>query len=114
MASMKQKPLWLVAEGEFAVLKMESNKGNWVELIRERLDAPFSHIIEPLGIIRKMENHQPGVNWLPLEGAILPKGTDYLLLFDNGEVRRFFEGEDESFPFATVTHYCLYPAIPKK
>ena len=45
------KALMLVAEGEYAVLKIESEKGKWVELIRERLDSPFSHIIEPAGII---------------------------------------------------------------
>lgn len=44
------KALWLVAEDEHAVLKMEVEKGVWVTLIRERLDSPFSHIIEPGGI----------------------------------------------------------------
>lgn len=46
----------LVAEGDYAVLKIETEKG-WVELIRERLDSPFSHIIEPLGIERAIEKH---------------------------------------------------------
>lgn len=44
------KAFHLVAEGDYAVLKIESEKGIWVELIRERLDSPFSHIIEPAGI----------------------------------------------------------------
>ena len=42
--------LILVAEGEHAVLKIEISKGKWVTLITERLDSPFSHIIEPAGI----------------------------------------------------------------
>lgn len=46
----EQKPLWLVAEGEYVVLKMEVSKGIWIELIKERLYSPFSHIIEPLGV----------------------------------------------------------------
>jgi len=41
--------LHLRAEGDYAILEIETEKG-WVELIRERLDSPFSHIIEPLGI----------------------------------------------------------------
>lgn len=51
--------LWLVAEGDYAVLKMEGEEGKWVELIRECLDSPFSHIIEPAGIqnaIQKFNN----------------------------------------------------------
>jgi len=46
--------LHLFAEGEHAVLAIEVN-GKWIELIRERLDSPFSHIIEPLGIKRIVE-----------------------------------------------------------
>lgn len=49
--------LWLVAEGDYAVLKIEVEKGKWVELIRERLDSPFSHIIEPLGIQYAIQKH---------------------------------------------------------
>lgn len=41
--------LMLRSEGEYAILEIEVN-GEWKELIRERLDSPFSHIIEPLGI----------------------------------------------------------------
>lgn len=46
--------LWLVAEGEHAILKIEVN-GEWITLIKERLDSPFSHIIEPLGIQREID-----------------------------------------------------------
>lgn len=44
------KALFLRAEGEYVILAIESEKGKWVELIKERLDSPFSHIIEALGI----------------------------------------------------------------
>jgi hypothetical protein len=47
-----QKALWLRAEGDYAILSIEVRKGVWVELIRETIDSPFSHIIEPLGIQR--------------------------------------------------------------
>lgn len=42
--------LMLVAEGDYVLLKMEVVKGEWITLIKERLDSPFSHIIEPNGI----------------------------------------------------------------
>jgi hypothetical protein len=46
--------LWLVAEGEHVLLKIEEN-GKWVTLVKERLDSPFSHIVEPLGIRNAIE-----------------------------------------------------------
>lgn len=54
MSNTTYHALHLLAEGEYAVLKIEVN-GKWVELIRERLDSPFSHIIEPLGIQREVD-----------------------------------------------------------
>jgi hypothetical protein len=39
----------LVAEGGDAVVRVEID-GRWVEVIREGLDGPFSHIVEPGGI----------------------------------------------------------------
>ena len=33
-----------------AIVEVETPKGTWVELMRERLDSPFSHICEPSGI----------------------------------------------------------------
>lgn len=51
----QQKALFLRAEGDCAILEIEAEKGKWVELIRERLDAPFSHIIEPSGIESAIE-----------------------------------------------------------
>ncbi len=48
-ASKKYGALHLRAEGDYAILEIETDNG-WVELIREILDSPFSHIIEPAGI----------------------------------------------------------------
>lgn len=42
--------LWLVAEGEHVLLKIEYKKGHWITLIKERLDSPFSHILQPDGV----------------------------------------------------------------
>jgi hypothetical protein len=44
--------IWLRRDGQHAVVLIEATKGQWVELIRENLDGPFSHIIEPTGIKR--------------------------------------------------------------
>lgn len=44
--------IWLRREGQHAVVLIEVGKGQWVELIRENIDGPFSHIIEPSGIAR--------------------------------------------------------------
>jgi hypothetical protein len=50
MEKIEHKALCLRAEGEYVVLEIEESKGGWVEIIRERIDSPFSHIIEPAGI----------------------------------------------------------------
>ena len=55
--------LMLRAEGEYAILEIEFN-GKWAELIRERLDSPFSHIIEPTGIYNKVNN---------IDDSVIPK-----------------------------------------
>lgn len=52
------KALFLRAEGDYAILEIEAEKGKWVELIRERLDTPFSHIIEPAGIENAIHKNQ--------------------------------------------------------
>lgn len=51
MANNEQQfhPLHLRAEGEFAILEIQVN-GKWIQLIKERLDSAFSHIINPVGI----------------------------------------------------------------
>lgn len=50
------KALFLRAEGDDVVLEIEVEKGKWVELIREKMDSPFSHIIEPLGIKKRVKD----------------------------------------------------------
>jgi len=44
----------LFAKEGHAVVSIEVND-KWIELMKEPLDSPFSHIIEPLGIQRKIE-----------------------------------------------------------
>lgn len=46
--------LSLRAEGDYVILEILAN-GVWCELIKERLDSAFSHIIEPIGIQRAIE-----------------------------------------------------------
>ena len=50
------KPIWLRREGQYVVVLIEAATGQWVELIRENVDSPFSHIIEPAGIKRRVED----------------------------------------------------------
>lgn len=49
MSNNQFHPLHLRAEGEYVILSINVND-KWVDLIKERLDSAFSHIIEPLGI----------------------------------------------------------------
>jgi len=44
--------IWLRREGDHAVVLAEVD-GEWVEVIREHVDGPFSHIVEPNGIRAK-------------------------------------------------------------
>ena len=41
--------IWLRREGDHAVVLVERD-GRWLEIIREYIDAPFSHICEPNGV----------------------------------------------------------------
>ena len=40
-------------DGNYAVVEIE-HEGNFVELIREYLEGPFCHIIEPAGIRQRV------------------------------------------------------------
>ena len=40
----------LYLEGKDVVVAVEATKGQWVEVIRERADGCYSHIVEPSGI----------------------------------------------------------------
>jgi hypothetical protein len=57
--------------------------------------------------------YQPGTGaWIPIsdKSQYPPKGTDFLVLFDNGEVRMFLK---ENHPIAIITHYQLLPDFIK-
>lgn len=48
--------IMLRREGDYAIVEVEKD-AVWVEVIREFIDSPFSHIIEPLGIETAMKNN---------------------------------------------------------
>lgn len=54
MERIRQTPIavegiWLVREGDFALVRVQLD-GKWIEIIKEHLDGPFSHICEPNGV----------------------------------------------------------------
>ena len=52
-------PIHLKRSGEYVVVAVRAPDGRWVDVIRERVDAPFSHIVEPSGIMKAMERDRP-------------------------------------------------------
>ena len=46
--------IWLRREGNYAVVLVE-HEGEFVEVIREHIEGPFSHIVEPTGICVAIE-----------------------------------------------------------
>lgn len=55
-------PIMLRREGDYAVVEIDTGVPNkdgsrWVEVIRERLDGNFSHIVEPGGIEGAIHRH---------------------------------------------------------
>lgn len=55
--------IWLRREGKHAVVLVELN-GEWVEVIRDLADGPFSHIKEALPLTKQERKH------LIMDGAI--------------------------------------------
>lgn len=53
---MADRAIWLRRVGIHAVVYVEFD-GQWVEVIREPVDCPFSHIVEPSGISRRIKEH---------------------------------------------------------
>ena len=49
-----ERAIWLKREGTDTVVCVEAG-GQWVEVIREPCDCPFSHIVEPSGITRRIK-----------------------------------------------------------
>jgi hypothetical protein len=45
--------IWLRLEGQDVVVLVEARAGVWVEVIRERADGCYSHIVEP-GTIERL------------------------------------------------------------
>ncbi|HEX8838163.1 MAG TPA: hypothetical protein VF748_14575 [Candidatus Acidoferrum sp.] len=44
--------IWLLRVGDYAVVLAEKPDGTYAELMRERVDAPFSHMISEHGIAK--------------------------------------------------------------
>ena len=51
---LKERAIWLKWDGSDTVVYVEAG-GQWVEVIREPYDSPFSHIVEPSGISRSIK-----------------------------------------------------------
>lgn len=49
LASIPVEGVWLRRDGDHVVVLIERGD-KWIECIRENIDSPFSHIIEPEGI----------------------------------------------------------------
>jgi hypothetical protein len=45
----------LYLDGGDVVVSVEARKGQWVEVIRERADGCYSHIVEPSGIQARID-----------------------------------------------------------
>lgn len=54
----KTGAIWLRAESGWAIVCIEW-KGKWIEVCRESLSSPFSHITEPAGIEDRIKNIDP-------------------------------------------------------
>ena len=68
---MHRTPIRLRREGDDTIVEIDCGVPNrdgetFVEVIRERYDAPFSHIVESSGIERAMDYHYNG-KFLPAE-----------------------------------------------
>lgn len=59
---MKERAIWLRREGDFAVVLIEKDDGDFVEAIREHIEGPFSHIIEQAGIESKLSGKPNAVD----------------------------------------------------
>ena len=52
-------PIHLYREGRDVVVAVQSAGGEWVEVIRERADDNYSHIVEPMGIRARLDAAGP-------------------------------------------------------
>lgn len=83
--------LHLRAEGDYAILEIETEKG-WVELIRERLDSPFSHIVESLGIESRIKDAPAPPAAVPVSNEGLIKALEQMRNFDEGKYSKKYLG----------------------
>ena len=69
---MSERAIWLRREDSSVVVLVEAG-GNWIEVIREPYDCPFSHIVEPSGIQRRIKEDAESVTEsdLRLSGGIV-------------------------------------------
>lgn len=52
MNTIEIKGIWLLREGDYAVVKVWMPDGSYKEVIREHLDGPFSHCVHAGGIAK--------------------------------------------------------------
>jgi len=62
MSNIQPCPIRLRRDGDHAVVEIDTGVSDspWVEVIRERADGAFSHIVEPSGVERAMQKHFNG------------------------------------------------------
>lgn len=53
--------VWLVRDGDYAVVRVEFPDGRIVEVIREHIDGAFSHNITEHGLRSRRDNKQTAV-----------------------------------------------------
>ena len=54
--------IWLRRDGDYVVVLVETKidgMSAWAPLMREHFDGPFSHIIEPSGIVDRIAKFEP-------------------------------------------------------
>ena len=65
--------VWLMRQGDQAIVLVETAEREWVEIIREQLDGQFSHAITSLGIecaIDGTEEYGPGSTQIRMKPGV--------------------------------------------
>lgn len=88
------------------ILKSEFVDGEWEELM-----SYMNTDITP-SIVGAMDKHadQFKPKWIPVEEMTADTPDTIVMLFDDGSVRR----HEEDWPFATATHFFVFPAAPER